>query len=52
MAKLVKAKNEMKRVNFEFDFRTLTIKDVKQKDSGQYMCQVNADPMVTQVQHF
>ena len=31
------------------DTWTLTIKDVKPKDAGEYMCQINSVPMVTQV---
>lgn len=27
----------------------LHIKNVREKDAGQYMCQVNSDPMISQV---
>ena len=31
------------------DTWTLVIKNVRQKDGGEYMCQVNSVPMVSQV---
>ena len=33
------------------DTWTLVIKNVRQKDGGEYMCQVNSVPMVSQVLH-
>ena len=34
------------------DTWTLTIRDVKPKDGGEYMCQINSIPMVTQVNQY
>ena len=42
-------KNILQVTHNDKDTWTLVIKNVRQKDGGEYMCQVNSVPMVSQV---
>ena len=43
--------NRLQVTHNDKDTWTLLIRDVKTKDAGEYMCQVNSVPMVSQVAH-